>query len=80
MSLSGLETTLLSAFLLLLMLGMGATLSLENFAAVLRRPAPILIGLASQFGWMPLPAPMLYGVIVVPLSALAAALFRRSRL
>lgn len=27
-----------------------------------------------------LPAPMLYGVIVVPLSALAAALFRRTRL
>lgn len=56
MTLSGLETSLLGAFLLLLMLGMGATLSRENFAAVLRRPTPVLIGLASQFGWMPLVA------------------------
>ena len=33
---------------------MGATLSLQNFRSVLRRPVPVLIGLASQFGWMPL--------------------------
>ncbi len=54
MSLSGLETLLVSVFLLLLMLGMGATLTAQRFGAVLRRPAPLLIGLASQFGWMPL--------------------------
>jgi len=52
-SLNSLETLLLSVFLLLLMLGMGATLSLDNFRAVLRRPLPVVIGLASQFGWMP---------------------------
>ena len=54
MTVSALETVLISAFLLLLMLGMGATLSLGAFRVVLRRPTPVLVGLASQFGWMPL--------------------------
>jgi len=53
MSLNQLETLFLTVFLFLLMLGMGATLSRDNFAAVLKRPVPVLIGLASQFGWMP---------------------------
>ena len=53
MSLSQLETTLVSVFLLLLMLGMGATLEVASFRAVLRHPRALAIGLASQFGWMP---------------------------
>ena len=53
MSLNTLETLFLSVFLFLLMMGMGATLSVDNFRAVLRRPLPVIIGLASQFGWMP---------------------------
>ncbi|MCZ6831322.1 MAG: bile acid:sodium symporter [Gammaproteobacteria bacterium] len=41
-------------FLFLLMLGLGATLSADNFHQILRQPKPLLIGLASQYGWMPL--------------------------
>jgi bile acid transporter len=52
--LSGFEKALLGALLFVLMMGMGATLTLEHFRAVLRRPRGVLIGLASQFGWMPL--------------------------
>lgn len=66
MTLTGFETILLSAFLLLLMLGMGATLSREDFATVLRAPAPLAIGLASQFGWMPLVAFTLAHALELP--------------
>ena len=38
------------AALFLLMLGMGATLSRADFNRVVQRPAPVLIGLASQYG------------------------------
>ena len=41
-------------FIFLLMLGMGATLTADHFRGVLRQPLPVLIGLASQYGWMPL--------------------------
>jgi len=36
------------------MTGMGATLTPAAFASVRRNPGGVLIGLASQFGWMPL--------------------------
>lgn len=76
MLLSSLQSVLVAAFLLLLMFGMGATLSRERFATVLAQPAPLLIGLASQFLWMPLaafalaraldlPAPVAIGLIVM---------------
>ena len=45
---------LMPVFMFLLMLGMGTTLSVDNFRQVLQRPTPALIGLASQYGWMPL--------------------------
>ena len=48
------ETALLSVLVLVLMTGMGATLTLESFKMIARRPAGVLIGLCSQFGWMPL--------------------------
>ena len=48
MTISSLESSLLAVFLLLL--------TRERFVAVLRAPAPLGIGLASQFGWMPLAA------------------------
>ena len=54
MNLSGVETLLMPVFMFLLMLGMGATLSMDNFRQILQRPTPALIGLASQYGWMPL--------------------------
>lgn len=54
MSVSELEALLMPVFLFLLMLGMGATLTTDNFREVFRQPAPVTIGLASQYGWMPL--------------------------
>ena len=56
MTLSALQSTLVAAFLLLLMFGMGATLSRERFAIVAAAPKPLLIGLVSQFLWMPFAA------------------------
>ena len=56
MTISGIETLLMPLFLFLLMLGLGATLSLDNFRQILQRPSPVLIGLASQYGWLPLTA------------------------
>ncbi len=51
---SDLDQLLLAIFLMLTMFGMGATLSLADFARVARRPGLLAVGLASQFGWMPL--------------------------
>ena len=33
---------------------MGASLTLEDYARAARRPGAVLVGLLSQFGWMPL--------------------------
>lgn len=74
--LSGGEKALLAMLLFVLMLGMGATLTRAHFASVLRSPKGLLIGLASQFGWMPLvayglgaalglPGPMALSLLVV---------------
>jgi predicted Na+-dependent transporter len=52
--LSPLEKILLALLVAVLMAGMGASLTLADFKAVLRRPRGPLIGLASQYGWMPL--------------------------
>lgn len=52
--LNGVEKALLAVLLLVLMTGMGATLTVADFRRVVRRPKGVLIGLASQFGWMPL--------------------------
>lgn len=74
--LSGFEQALLAVLILVLMTGMGATLTPASFAEIVRRPRGVLIGLASQFGWMPLiafalarslelPADLAIGLIVV---------------
>jgi len=52
--LSPLETSLIALLLIVLMFGMGATLTWDSFKAVARQPRAFLIGTASQFGWMPL--------------------------
>ncbi len=52
--LTGYEKALLALLLIVLMTGMGATLTVANFRNVLKKPKGVLIGLASQFGWMPL--------------------------
>ncbi|MCA9693745.1 MAG: hypothetical protein KC636_29420 [Myxococcales bacterium] len=64
--LSGLEQALLAALLLVLMTGMGATLSPADFRAIARRPRGVLVGLASQFGWMPLIAFALAKTLALP--------------
>jgi len=51
--LSGGEKALLALLLFVLMLGMGATLTRSQFGQVLRAPKGLIIGLLSQFGWMP---------------------------
>ncbi len=64
--LSPLETVLLALLLVVLMAGMGASLTMEDFRAVLRRPRGPLVGLLSQYGWMPLIAFGLAKVLGLP--------------
>ncbi|MFT3928420.1 MAG: hypothetical protein QM778_38180 [Myxococcales bacterium] len=64
-----LETALLGILLIVLMFGMGATLTPERFREVAREPKAVLIGLASQFGWMPLLAFLLAKGFELPASA-----------
>ncbi len=52
--LTGLEKGLLAVLVLVLMTGMGATLTLGHFREIAKSPRGVFIGLASQFGWMPL--------------------------
>jgi len=54
--LGGFEKALLAVLLIVLMTGMGATLDKSQFRGIVRRPKGVLVGLASQFGWMPLVA------------------------
>ncbi|MDB4973887.1 MAG: transporter [Myxococcaceae bacterium] len=69
--LSPLETALIALLLIVLMFGMGATLTVERFREVVARPRAVLIGLASQFGWMPLLAYLLaVGLRLPPEAAL----------
>jgi len=51
---SGIEKILLALLVFLLMMGMGSTLSMENFRQIFKRPKAVMIGFCSQFGWMPL--------------------------
>jgi BASS family bile acid:Na+ symporter len=52
--LTGLDKALIAALTLVLMVGMGASLTTSDYARALRRPRAMLVGLLSQFGWMPL--------------------------
>jgi len=52
--LSGLDKALIAALTLVLMVGMGASLTPSDYGRALRRPRAVLVGLLSQFGWMPL--------------------------
>lgn len=51
--LSGLDKGLIAVLTLVLMVGMGASLTVADYRRALERPRAMLIGLASQFGWMP---------------------------
>lgn len=67
--LSPLETALIALLLIVLMFGMGATLTAERFREVVAQPRAVLIGLASQFGWMPLLAFLLAKTFSLPAEA-----------
>jgi BASS family bile acid:Na+ symporter len=51
--LGALDKALIAALTLVLMVGMGASLTPADYARALQRPRAVLIGLLSQFGWMP---------------------------
>jgi len=51
---SPIEKALLGIMIIIIMFGMGATLTTDNFKTALKRPKGILIGFTSQFGFMPL--------------------------
>ena len=52
--LSETETRLLGVMMMIIMLGMGASLTFKDFAIALRKPAGVAIGLLCQYGIMPL--------------------------
>jgi len=65
--LSDLETTLLGVMMIVIMLGMGASMTPRDFLLAFRRPKGILVGLMSQFGVMPLLAFLLATALALPL-------------
>ena len=67
--LSPLETSLIALLLIVLMFGMGATLTWPRFQELARHPRAFLIGTASQFGWMPLLAFALAKLLELPSEA-----------
>lgn len=50
---SELDKLLVAALTLVLMVGMGASLTPADYTRALEKPRAVLIGLLSQFGWMP---------------------------
>jgi len=71
--LHGIDQLLLAIMIFIIMFGMGASLTPEDFRTVLRRPKGVLIGFLSQFGVMPLVALGLALLLQFP-PALAIAL------
>jgi len=74
--LTELETKLLGAMMMLIMLGMGASLTFKDFRIAFRKPQGILVGLLCQYGIMPflgyllavmlgLPPPLAIGLILM---------------
>ena len=74
--LTELETRLLGVMMILIMLGMGASLTFKDFRIAFRKPQGILVGLLCQYGIMPfiayllavalgLPPPLAVGLILM---------------
>jgi BASS family bile acid:Na+ symporter len=74
--LTELETRLLGIMMMLIMLGMGASLTFKDFRIAFRKPQGILVGLLCQYGIMPflgyllavllgLPPPLAIGLILM---------------
>jgi bile acid transporter len=64
--LSETETKLLGVMMMVIMLGMGASLTFKDFAIALRKPVGVLVGLLCQYGIMPLLAFCLATVLELP--------------
>ncbi len=64
--LSETETRLLGVMMMVIMLGMGASLTFKDFAIALRKPAGVAIGLLRQYGIMPPPAFLLAKSLALP--------------
>lgn len=58
--------TLLGVLVAIIMLGMGASLTPRDFYLALKRPYGLMIGVISQYGFMPLLGFVLASVLVVP--------------
>ncbi len=64
--LSDTETKLLGVMMMVIMLGMGASLTFKDFAIALRKPQGIVIGLLCQYGIMPLLAFLIARSLALP--------------
>ena len=64
--LSDTETKLLGVMMMVIMLGMGASLTFKDFAIALRKPQGIVIGLLCQYGIMPFLAFALAKALALP--------------
>ncbi|HSV87636.1 MAG TPA: bile acid:sodium symporter [Bacteroidales bacterium] len=60
------DQVLLALMIFFIMLGMGASLTIDDFKAVFRQPKGVLIGFVSQFGLMPLIALTLATILNLP--------------
>ena len=60
------DQALLALMIFVIMLGMGASLTISDFKAVARNPKGVLIGFLSQFGLMPLIALGLATILNLP--------------
>ena len=64
--LTELETRLLGVMMMVIMLGMGASLTFKDFRIAFRKPQGILVGLACQYGIMPLLGYLLATLLGLP--------------
>ena len=64
--LSDIETKLLGVMMMVIMLGMGASLTFKDFAIALRKPQGVFVGLVCQYGIMPALAYVLATALQLP--------------
>jgi bile acid transporter len=69
------EQTLLRVFILIIMFGLGAGLTVKDFTLALRRPWGLAVGWVAQFGIMPLTTYVLIVAILIPFSPPEGVLF-----
>jgi bile acid transporter len=69
------EQTLLRVFILIIMFGLGAGLTVKDFTLALRRPWGLAVGWVAQFGIMPLTTYVLIVAILLPFSPPEGVLF-----